>query len=189
MSTHKGNTMAKVGYVRISSVDQNSERQLADLNVELEKVFEDKCSGKDTNRPQLQAMLEYAREGDTIYVHDISRLARNLEDLLVLVKDLTAKGISICFDKERLTFTGEDSPMQNLMLQMLGAVYQFERSMGRERQREGVQMAKAKGVYKGRVKTISDDAIRTELANGTSFRKTAELLGVSLSTVQRASKA
>ena len=180
--------MAKVGYVRVSAVDQNLERQLADLNVTLDKTFEDKCSGKDTNRPQLQAMLEYVREGDTIYVHDISRLARNLEDLLAMIRNLTGKGISVCFDKERLTFTGEDSPMQNLMLSMLGAVYQFERSMSKERQREGVAIAKAKGVYKGKVKTIDDDAIRAELATGTSFRKTAELLGVSLSTVQRASK-
>ena len=178
--------MANVGYVRVSSVEQNTVRQLADLKVTLDKVFEDKVSGATTDRPQLQAMLEYVREGDTIYVHDISRLARNLSDLLTLVKDLTTKGISVRFDKENLTFTGEDSPMQNLMLSMLGAVYQFERSMIKERQLEGVAQAKLDGKYKGRPKTIDDAAIQKLIAEGVSYRKAAEQLGLSLSTVQRA---
>jgi DNA invertase Pin-like site-specific DNA recombinase len=178
--------MANVGYVRVSSVEQNTVRQLADLKVQLDKVFEDKVSGATTDRPQLQAMLEYVREGDTIYVHDISRLARNLADLLTLVKDLTTKGISVRFDKENLTFTGEDSPMQNLMLSMLGAVYQFERSMIKERQLEGVAQAKLEGKYKGRPKTIDDTAIQKLIAEGVSYRKAAEQLGLSLSTVQRA---
>lgn len=179
--------MAKVGYIRVSTVDQNTDRQLD--GYQLDKVFEDKVSGANTDRPQLQAMLEYVREGDAIYVHDISRLARNLSDLLGLVKDLTARGISVHFATENLVFNGEDSPMQNLMLSMLGAVYQFERSMIKERQREGVQSAKAKGVYKGRIKTIDDSTIRDMVNSGVSYRKTAENLGVSLSTVQRAMKA
>ena len=128
--------MATVGYIRVSSVDQNTERQLD--GVALDKVFEDKCSGKDTQRPALQQMLDYVRDGDQIIVHDISRLARNLEDLLGLVKNLTAKGVAVRFNKENLLFTGEASPMQELMLSMLGAVYQFERSMILERQREAV---------------------------------------------------
>lgn len=178
--------MARVGYVRVSTVDQNTERQLD--GIQLDKVFEDKVSGANTDRPQLQAMLEYVREGDTVVVHDISRLARNLEDLLSLVKTLTGKGIAVQFVKESLLFTGDDSPMQSLMLSMLGAVYQFERSMIKERQREGVQLAKAAGKYKGRVKTVDDEAIRAAVAGGLSLRKAAVELGVSLSTVQRAMK-
>lgn len=178
--------MAKVGYVRISSVDQNTARQLD--GVALDKVFTDKVSGATTDRPQLQAMLEYVREGDTIVVHEISRLARSLADLLSLVESLTAKGVHIHFHKEGLLFTGEDNPTQHLMLSMMGAVAQFERSMIKERQREGIAKAKEAGVYKGRVKKVDDEAIRAAVAGGLSFRKAAEELNVSLSTVQRAMK-
>ena len=124
---HSEGQMAQVGYIRVSTVEQNTERQLD--GVQLDRVFEDRCSGKDTNRPKLAEMLAYVRAGDTIHVHDISRMARNLEDLLALVKDINAKGIAIQFHKEHLDFTGEANPMQELMLSMLGAVYQFERSM------------------------------------------------------------
>ncbi|WP_137822828.1 recombinase family protein [Pseudomonas sp. D(2018)] len=179
--------MAQVGYVRVSSVDQNTERQLD--GVVLDKVFTDKASGKDVIRPQLQAMLEFVREGDTIHVHSIDRLARSLADLLSLVESLNAKGIHIRFHKEQLEFTGENSPMQKLMLSMMGSFAEFERSMIRERQREGIAKAKEAGVYKGRTKMVDDDAIRAAIAGGLSFRKAAEQLGVSLSTVQRAMKA
>lgn len=181
--------MAKVGYVRVSSVDQNTDRQLDKLLPSLDKVFTDKASGKDVSRPQLQAMLEYVREGDCIVVHSIDRLARSLADLLSLVQELNAKGVHVQFTEENLLFTGDDNPTQHLMLSMMGAVAQFERAMIRERQREGISKAKEKGVYKGRVKTVDDDAIRAEIAGGLSFRKAAEKLGVSLSTVQRAMKA
>ncbi len=180
--------MAKVGYIRVSSQDQNTERQLDGIT--LDKVFVDKVSGATTDRPQLQAMLEYVREGDTIVVHSIDRLARSLVDLLKLVEELTQRGVHICFDKERLEFTGEDNASQNLMLQMMGAVAQFERSMIKERQREGIAKAKQNGVYKGRAKTIDDQLIRDAMGQeGASFRKVAAELGVSLSTVQRAMKA
>lgn len=175
--------MANVGYIRVSTVDQNTERQLS--QVKLNKVFEDKCSGKDINRPQLKVMLEYVREGDCIHVHDISRLARNLNDLLALVSDLMKRGISIKFHKENLHFTGEANPMQDLMLSMLGAVYEFERSMTLERQREGIALAKAQGRYRGAKKRVDDGAILAELEKGTSIRRTAELIGVAPSTVQR----
>ncbi|MCY1295243.1 DNA-invertase hin [compost metagenome] len=178
--------MAKVGYVRVSSVDQNTERQLD--GVQLDKVFTDKESGATTNRPQLQALLEYVREGDTIVVHSIDRLARSLADLLALVESLNAKGIHIRFHKEQLEFTGENNAMQKLMLSMMGSFAEFERAMIRERQREGIAKAKEAGVYKGRAKTIDDDAIRAAVTGGLSFRKAAEELGVSLSTVQRAMK-
>ncbi|WP_085674943.1 MULTISPECIES: recombinase family protein [unclassified Pseudomonas] len=184
--------MAQVGYIRVSSVDQNTDRQLDGIT--LDKVFTEKVSGATTDRPQLQAMLEYVREGDTIVVHSIDRLARSLADLLKLVEDLNKRGIHIRFNKEQLEFTGEDNPMQKLMLSMMGSFAEFERSMIRERQKEGIAKAKEKGVYKGRTKTVDDAAIRAAIAGdgitkGLSFRGAAEHLGVSLSTVQRAMKA
>lgn len=184
--------MARVGYIRVSSIDQNTERQLD--GVALDKVFTEKVSAATTDRPQLQAMLEYVREGDTILVHSIDRLARSLADLLKLVEDLTERGIHIRFNKEQLEFTGEDNPTQHLMLSMMGAVAQFERAMIKERQREGIAKAKEKGVYRGRTKTVDDAAIRAAIAGdgvvkGLSFRQAAEKFKVSLSTIQRAMKA
>lgn len=178
--------MANVGYVRVSSVEQNSERQLD--GVVLDKVFEDRCSGSNTKRPQLEAMLEYVREGDNIHVHDISRMARNLEDLLSLVRGFNKRGITVHFHKESLVFSGEDNPMQQLMLNMLGAVYQFERSMILERQKEGIAKAKAAGKYKGRPSAVDKSAILQALAEGKSIRKVADDLGVGISTVQRVKK-
>ena len=137
-----------IGYVRVSSLDQNTERQLD--GVPLDKTFTDKASGKDTDRPQLLAALEHLREGDVLHVHSMDRLARNVDDLRSLVKGLTGKGVAVKFHKEGLTFTGEADPMAELLLTMLGAVAQFERSLIRERQREGIAIAKTKGVYKGR---------------------------------------
>lgn len=136
-----------IGYVRVSSTDQNAERQLE--GVELDKLFEDRCSGKDTNRPALQAMLDYIREGDTLYVHSMDRLARNTVDLLQLVERLTRDGVTVTFTKQSLTFSGEASPMNMLLLTMLGAMAQFERALIRERQAEGIALAKKKGVYTG----------------------------------------
>lgn len=175
--------MKRIGYIRVSTVDQNSERQLD--GVELDEVFEDKCSGKDTNRPHLQALLKYVREGDEVHTHDISRMARNLEDLISLVKLLNSKGVSIKFHKENMTFTGEQNPIQELMLGVLGSVYQFERSMLLERQREGIQKAKQAGKYRGRPQEIDRVKVLELLAGGMSIRKTAVELGVSTSTVQR----
>jgi DNA invertase Pin-like site-specific DNA recombinase len=141
----------RIGYVRVSSADQNEARQteaLADL--EIDKLFLDKLSGKDTKRPQLQAALEYMREGDVLVVHSMDRLARNMRDLLNLVAELNAKGIAVEFCKEHLHFTGDDSPMSKLMLSILGGVAEFERSIIRERQREGIAVAKSNGAYRGR---------------------------------------
>ena len=175
-----------IGYVRISSIDQNTVRQLD--GVQLSKVYTDKCSGKDTNRPQLLVLLDSVREGDTVHVHSIDRLARSLSDLLKLGESLNETGVSVHFHKENLLFTGADDKYQNLMLQMMGAVAEFERSMIRERQQEGIEKAKEAGVYKGGVKKTNADAIRAHIANGSSYRDTAKALGVSLSTVQRAMK-
>ncbi|MBN0091514.1 recombinase family protein, partial [Pseudomonas aeruginosa] len=115
------------GYVRVSSFEQNPERQLE--QVEVSKLFTDKASGKDTQRPQLEAMLGFVREGDTVVVHSMDRLARNLDDLRRLVQKLTQRGVRIEFLKEGLVFTGEDSPMANLMLSVMGAFAEFERAL------------------------------------------------------------
>ncbi|TLF52040.1 recombinase family protein [Halomonas urmiana] len=175
--------MAEVGYIRVSTVDQKTVRQLD--GVRLDKVYEDMCSGKDTNRPQLKSLLDYVREGDVVHVHDISRMARNLEDLITLVKGLTGRGVQVRFHRESLTFTGEVNPMQDLMLSMLGAIYQFERSMILERQREGIIKAKEAGKYKGRPASVDREKILKLLASGLSIRKTAKEAGVAASTVQR----
>lgn len=178
--------MANVGYVRVSSADQNTERQLDGLT--LDKVFTDMVSGATTERTKLQELLGYVREGDIVYVHSIDRLARSLADLLMLVQSLNAKGVHIQFQKENLLFTGEANPTQTLMLSIMGSVAEFERSMIRERQREGIAKAKEKGVYKGRRKTIDDAVIRAHVEAGSSYRVTAKALGVGVSTVQRAMK-
>lgn len=145
----------RVGYVRVSSVDQNNERQLD--GIELDKRFEDKLSGKNTQRPQLQAALDYLRDGDTLIVHSMDRLARSLSDLWKTVSDLVKRGVMVKFLKESLTFTDEDDPMRKFQLQILGAVYELERSLIRERQREGIALAKKKGIYKGRKRALSTD--------------------------------
>jgi len=147
-----------VGYVRVSSVDQNTARQLEGIHCD--KVFADKCSGKDTNRPQLQAALNYLREGDTLAVHSMDRLSRNLHDLSGLVKDLTSQGVAVRFESQRLTFTGDDDKMAELMLGILGAVAQFERAMIRERQAEGIAKAKKAGVYRGGKAKLSAGQVR-----------------------------
>lgn len=151
---HKGQL---VGYRRVSTLDQNTERQLD--GVVLDKVFEDKASGKDAERPQLQAALEYVREGDRLVVHSMDRLARNLDDLRRIVRELTGRGVAVQFIKEALTFTGEDSPMATLLLSVMGAFAEFERSLIRERQREGIALAKAKGVYKGRKPALTPEQV------------------------------
>lgn len=173
-----------IGYIRVSTVDQNSDRQLD--GIPLDKIFEEKVSAKNTERPKLNEMLGQIRQGDAIFVHDISRLARNIEDLHRLVGHILEKGCSIHFVKENLHFDGERTdPTQELLLSMLGAVYQFERSIILERQREGIAKAKERGVYKGRPRTINPEPIRDLLRRGVSMRKIAESLSVSLSTVQR----
>jgi len=137
-----------IGYVRVSTIDQNAERQLDGIS--LDKVFTDKASGKDMNRPQLQAAITYVREGDQLIVHSMDRLARNVEDMLRIVRELTGKGVSVKFVKENMTFDNEGADPRNmLMFTMLGAFAQFERSLIRERQREGIAIAKAKGAYRG----------------------------------------
>ena len=145
-----------VGYIRVSSTGQNTDRQLADIN--LDTVFTDKVSGKDKNRPELIRCLAHLRNGDTLHVHSIDRLARNLKDLQTIVEELTSKGVAVRFYKESLTFEGAGaSPMNKLMLQMLGAFAEFERTLIKERQREGLDAAKANGVKLGAPAKLSDE--------------------------------
>lgn len=147
----------KIGYIRVSSEGQNTERQLE--GVELDKCFVDKVSGKSMQRDQLRALIDYAREGDHIFVHSMDRLARNLDDLRQLVRTFCNNGISITFTKESLTFGGDDSPMSNLLLSVMGAFAEFERSLIKERQREGIAIAKKRGVYKGRKQSLTNEQI------------------------------
>lgn len=148
-----------IGYIRVSTCEQNEQRQLE--SVKADKLFIDKASGKDTVRPQLQALLEYVRDGDTVVVHSLDRLARNLDDLRRIVQTLNAKDVKVQFLKENLIFTGEDSPMSNLLLSVMGAFAEFERSLIRERQLEGIALTKKRGVYKGRKRSLSKDQIES----------------------------
>lgn len=147
----------RIGYVRVSSFDQNPERQLEGIQVD--RVFTDKASGKDIQRPQLDMLLDFVREDDTVVVHSMDRLARNLDNLRRLVQDLTGRGIRVEFVKERLIFTGEDSPMANLMLSVMGSFAEFERALIRERQREGITLAKQRGAYRGRKKSLNSEQV------------------------------
>jgi DNA invertase Pin-like site-specific DNA recombinase len=174
----------RIGYIRVSSISQNTDRQLD--GVDLDKVFTDKVSGKDTNRPALTEMLGWVREGDHIIVHSLDRLARNLDDLRKIVKDLTSKGITIEFRKESLTFSGDDSPMATLLLSVMGAFAEFERSLIKERQMEGIAIAKAAGAFKGRQRSMTDERIveiKSRAASGEKKAKIARDLGISRETL------
>lgn len=174
----------RVGYIRVSTLDQNAERQLD--GVELDKRFTDKASGKDTKRPQLQAALDYLRDGDVLVVHSLDRLARNLDDLRRIVNELTERGVVVEFEKERLTFTNEDHAMSKLLLSVMGAFAEFERSLIRERQREGIALAKKAGVYKGRKPSLTGDRVaelRTRVQAGEKKAALAREFGISRETL------
>ena len=140
-----------IGYKRVSTIDQNTDRQL--LDIQLDRIFVDHASGKNRDeRKQLIELLSYVRDGDTVYVHSMDRLARNLPDLLQITEEITKKGSRLIFVKENLVFEPETSqnPLSTFLLMVLGAVAQFERALILERQREGIALAKARGAYKGR---------------------------------------
>jgi DNA invertase Pin-like site-specific DNA recombinase len=184
--TRKPSKGQRVGYLRVSSLDQNQVRQLEGLA--LDKTFTDKASGKDTKRPQLEAMVSFVREGDTVFCHSMDRLARNLGDLRRIVLGLTERGIHIVFVKENLIFTGEDSPMSNLLLSVLGAIAQFERELLRERQREGIAIAKRAGKYTGRKPSLTPARaaeLRRRVADGDSKAGLAREFGISRDTLYR----
>ena len=175
-----------IGYVRVSSIGQNTERQL--LDIELDSTFTDKASGKDTNRPELKRCLSHLRAGDILHVHSIDRLARNLKDLQTIVETLTKKGVAVNFHKEHLVFESNTSPMHTLMFQMLGAFAEFERTLTRERQREGIEAAKARGQKLGAPAKLSSEQtteIKDKVANGDDKSKIAKEYGISRPTLYK----
>ena len=174
----------QIGYIRVSSLKQNPERQLD--GVSLDKTFVERASGKSTERPQLKLLLDYVRDGDTIIVHSMDRLARNLDDLRKLVSQLTDQNINIRFIKEGLTFTGEDSPMSTLLLSVMGAFAEFERTLIKERQMEGIALAKKRGAYKGRKPALSKEqliTIQERVAQGDKKSQIAKDYNISRETL------
>lgn len=175
--------MAKVGYRRVSTLDQNLDRQ------ELEgcdKVFEEKVSGSSRDRQALTDMLAWVREGDEVVVWSIDRLARDLRDLEAIISELNAKGVSISFIAERLAVTAsKDDPFSRLQLQLMGAFAQFERSIILKRQREGIEKAKARGVYKGRKAQIDSKRVAELRNQGYSAVAIAKELAISRASVYR----
>ena len=147
--TNKGGITMRVGYIRVSTIEQNEERQVVDLmeNAKVEKVFMDKLSGKDTNRPQFKAMLDFVREGDTVVVSEYSRLARSTVDLLQILQQLEKKGVTVVSRKENFDTS---TPQGKLMLTMFAGIAEFERTLMLQRQKEGIAIARAEGKYKGR---------------------------------------
>ena len=176
----------RIGYIRVSTLDQHTDRQLEGIKVD--KTFLDKASGKDTKRPQLDLLMSFVRSGDTVIVHSMDRLARNLDDLRRIVQILTGKGVRIEFVKEHLTFTGEDSPMAKLMLSVMGAIHEFDRALIKERQREGIALAKKRGAFKGRKKLLSGAAVaelRQRITAGMSKAQVAREFGISRETLYK----
>ena len=177
----------RIGYRRVSSVDQNLARQ--DLGP-TDKVFEEKVSGATKDRPALRDMMDFAREGDEVVIYDLSRLARDLRDLHDIVAALTAKGVTVTFISERLSFSSRvDDPFSTLTLNLLGSVAQFERQLLLRRQAEGIQKAKERGVYKGRKPVIDHDRIRDLHAAGRGPSEIAREMKISRITVYRAIEA
>ena len=147
----------EVGYMRVSSIDQCLDRQLD--GVKLDRVYEEKVSGKDRERPQLKECISFLRQGDTLHIHSMDRLSRNLKDLLNIVSELVDKNVAVTFKTENLTFAGKGNPMGYLMLSVFGAVNQFEIANLKIRQKEGVAKAKARGQQFGR-KSLSKKKIK-----------------------------
>lgn len=174
----------RVGYIRVSTVDQNTDRQLD--GIETDRVFTDKASAKDTDRPQLDELLRFVRGGDAVIVHSMDRLARNLDDLRHIVRELTGRGVRVEFVTEHLAFTGDDSPLANLLLSVMGAFAEFERALIRERQAEGIAKAKQRGAYKGRKKSLTEHQVRElvyRASTGETKTSLARQYGISRETV------
>lgn len=179
-------TGKRIGYIRVSTVDQNPDRQLE--NISLEKKFVDYASAKSTNRPQLKAMLDFVREDDIVIVHSMDRLARNLKDLKEIVDHLVSKNVQVQFVKENMIFSGENSALATLMLHMMGAFAEFEYAFIRERQREGIEIAKRKGKFRGSTKKLNSEKVeilKKELLTRKSKSQIALDLGVSRFTLYR----
>ena len=172
------------GYKRVSTLDQITDRQLE--GIKIDRVFEDKLSGKDRNRPQLELLLSIIRDGDVIHIHSMDRLARNTRDLLNLVEEINSKGCQVIFHTEHLTFEpNKTDPYQVLMMTMLGAVAQLERSLLLQRQKEGIAIAKSKGKYKGGKNKLSSEQVEElkELSKTKSISALAKQFNLSRPTV------
>lgn len=176
----------RLAYVRVSTVEQNEQRQVEAMKrYDIEKWFIEKVSGKDINRPKLQELLDFAREGDTIHIHDFSRLARSTKDLLDIVEQLNIKGVHLVSNKENID---SSTPTGKLMLTMIGAINEFERTNLLERQREGIAIAKRDGKYKGgKAKTVADFAEHYSRYKTREITKSAlaRQLGISRPTLDR----
>lgn len=173
-------TGKRIGYVRVSTVDQNPERQLE--GIELHKKFIDYASAKNTDRPQLQALIEYIREDDILFVHSVDRLARSARDLRELVDFFVSKNITVNFVRQNLIFSGNDSPMSKFQLHVMGAFAELEREISLERQREGIALAKRAGKYKGRKSNLTEEKkqiIREMMNTRASKSKIAKEIGIS----------
>ena len=176
----------RIGYIRVSTTDQNPDRQLE--GVILDKKFIEYWSGKNKERPQLKALMEYAREDDELYVHSIDRLARNSRDLFYLVDYFLKKNISVHFVKQNLIFNGQDSPMAKFQLAIMAAYAEFEREIALERQREGISIAKRMGKYKGKKSIMTPEKIKQldeMLKTRESKSQIAKDLGISRGTLYR----
>ena len=178
--------------ISICNSAQNTGRQLE--GIEVDRIFVDRASGKNTDRPKFQEMLNYDREGDRVIVHSMDRFARSLKDLVTEVDKLVKRGIAIQFVKENITFTAQSTPMDNLMLQLMGAFAQFEREIILERQKEGIKLASSQGKYKGRVHKLKPDqaeALRQDWKEGKYPSKMAlgQAFGISRQAVYRYLKA
>ena len=177
---------AIVGYIRVSSCEQNPDRQLA--GHETDRVFIDRVSGATTDRPALLEMLRYVREGDTVIIHSMDRLARNLIDLRKIVADLISRKIAVKFMKENLSLSDARDPMATLLLSVMGAFAEFERELIRERQREGIAIAKTKGKYTGRKRALTieqTEELCRRAAAGESRSALARSYGISRETLYR----
>ena len=182
-------TGQKIGYARVSSKDQNLDRQLAALKKEkVFRVFTDTVSGSSTQRPGLDGALNYVRAGDQLIVVSMDRLARSLIDLHRLVDELAERGVSVKFLKEGQTYSLDSSPVAKLMLGLLGSVAEFERSIIRERQAEGISKAKARGVYKGRAKVLNEEQVvqaREWVSEGVPKAEVARRFGIGRTTLYK----
>jgi DNA invertase Pin-like site-specific DNA recombinase len=172
---------------RVSTIIQSTERQLVD--VPCDREFEDKLSGKDRNRPQLELMMSMLREGDEVNVHSLDRIGRNTKDILEIVEEIKEKGCLIRFHKENLTFDGtKDDLYSDLMLTILSGFSTFERNIMLERQREGIAIAKKKGLYKGGKEKFGDDdktEIKRLVEEGVSIAKISRMKSCSRPTIYK----
>jgi DNA invertase Pin-like site-specific DNA recombinase len=176
----------RIGYARVSTFDKNPDRQFE--HIDGDRIFTDKASVREVHRPQLKALLDFVREGDTVVVYSMDRLAHNLNDFSRIVQNLTERGIRIEFQKEQLCFTGEDSPTAQLMLSVMEAFAKFERALLRERQREGIALARKRGAYKGRKRSLTDAEAaeaRVHVAAGKKKVQVARDFGISRETLYK----